>query len=98
MGADELTRGSNLLCQIGFGCRQEPDALRVGPFMPNDKITKGDVAIMDQYMLRTWVELSIALAQFQQRSGMSVSPAGSTSLISRSDPDTRPVRDDADTA
>lgn len=63
-----------MLCQIGFGCRQEPDALRVGPFMPNDKITKEDVAIMDQYMLRTWVELSIALAQFQQRSGTLADP------------------------
>jgi hypothetical protein len=42
--------------------------------MPNDKITKEDVAIMDQYMLRTWVELSIALAQFQQRSGTLADP------------------------
>ena len=65
--------------------------------MPNDKITKEDVEIMDRYMLRTWVELSIALAQFQQRSGTRIGRSRRAPLTSRYHFHARP-RHDADAA
>ena len=61
-----------MLYHIGFGCRQEDDVLRVGPFLTSDKITKDQVRQMDNYMLRTWVELSIYLAAFRARNGVSM--------------------------
>lgn len=55
--------------QLGFGCREEKDVRRVGPFLPGEKVTKEASEQMDRYMLRAWVEISIYLACFETRNG-----------------------------
>lgn len=40
--------------------------MRVGPFLPNEKISKADVETMDRYMLRTWVEICLYRAKLDE--------------------------------
>ena len=56
-----------MLYQIGFGCRQEEDALRVGPFNSGDQLTPAQVSQMNHYMLRTWIEIELYLSEYQGR-------------------------------
>lgn len=58
-----------VLASIGFGCRQEENVLRVGPVQKGEGITEEDVQRMDRYMLRTWVEVNLALLMFMARQG-----------------------------
>lgn len=61
-----------VLASIGFGCRQEEHVLRVGPVQKGESITEEDVQRMDRYMLRTWVEINLALRLFMARQGKSL--------------------------
>ncbi|WRT66247.1 uncharacterized protein IL334_003200 [Kwoniella shivajii] len=64
---------SQLLHQIGFACQQEEDGLRVGPFKVNDEPSEEDKRKqrqMDQYMIRTWVEITLYLIAYQQRNDL----------------------------
>ncbi|WWC70309.1 uncharacterized protein I206_104259 [Kwoniella pini CBS 10737] len=62
---------SHLLYHIGFACQQEEDGfLRVGPFKVADELSEEEKRKrkqMDQYMIRTWVEISLYLAAYQAR-------------------------------
>ncbi|WVF71581.1 hypothetical protein IAT40_006389 [Kwoniella sp. CBS 6097] len=76
---------SNLLYQIGFACQQEADGLRVGPFKVGDEPSEEDRVKqkqMDQYMIRTWVEISMYLSAFQKRNDLV--PTGSSCVLTRS--------------
>jgi hypothetical protein len=50
-----------MLYMIGFGCRDGPEGLEVGPFGIDSKITEEQLAQQDRYMMRTWVELLLTL-------------------------------------
>ncbi|ORX36800.1 hypothetical protein BD324DRAFT_627205 [Kockovaella imperatae] len=58
---------SRVLRQIGFGCQEQDDTLRVGPFSAGESITPEQVSQMDKYMMRTWVEIGMYLAAFIAR-------------------------------
>lgn len=62
-----LTLSSHLMYQIGFACiEEEGEGYRVGPFKEGEGITKEQVEQMNRYMIRTWVEVTLALQQFQR--------------------------------
>lgn len=69
-----------VLASIGFGCRQEENVLRVGPIQKGEGITEEDVQRMDRYMLRTWVEVNLALRTFMARQGESSGPEMTSTL------------------
>ncbi|OCF36740.1 hypothetical protein I316_01336 [Kwoniella heveanensis BCC8398] len=72
---------SNLLYQIGFACQQEADGLRVGPFKVGEEPSEEDrmkQKQMDQYMIRTWIEISMYLSALQKRNDL---PPSSASFV-----------------
>lgn len=64
-----LTSRSLMLYMIGFGCRQEAAALRVGPLAPGVGITEAQVLQQDRYMMRAWVELNMFLVGYIKLNG-----------------------------
>jgi ubiquitin carboxyl-terminal hydrolase 25/28 len=55
--------------QIGFAGTEGPEGYISGPFLQNELVSAESVTQMDQYMARTWVEVSLALQAFQIRNG-----------------------------
>lgn len=64
-----------MLYMIGFGCRQEAAALRVGPLAPGVGITEAQVLQQDRYMMRAWVELNMFLVGYIKFNGELKKPA-----------------------
>lgn len=70
---------SHILYHIGFACQQEPDGLRVGPFKGGSEAgsaaqianERGNMAKMDKYMLRVWIEVTLYLLAFLRRNSES---------------------------
>lgn len=50
---------------MGFGCREEPEGYRVGPFTKGDVISDADVEQMDRYLVRTWIEVCLFLESYR---------------------------------
>jgi hypothetical protein len=61
---------SVMLYHVGFGCRQETEHLRVGPYSKGEHITASDVQQMDRYMMRVWLEMQAFLTSYCHRQGM----------------------------
>lgn len=66
---------SHILYHIGFACQEEPDGLRVGPFKGGSEAgsaaqianERGNMAKMDKYMMRVWIEVTLYLLAFLKR-------------------------------
>lgn len=54
---------------MGFSCVEGDEGYQVGPFAVGEKTTEADVEQMYQYMIRTWVEVTLYLQAFQRSNG-----------------------------
>lgn len=72
-----------MLYHIGFGCREGPEGLTVGPLSLGKEVTEDGLLQQDRYMMRTWVELAMILQGWRDEYGTSLVSLSESKLMVR---------------